>query len=90
MPDTSQNALVAQILSSYLSNNTVAAADLAGVIESVNVATIPAKLTESLRKVRNSMLRSFYSLCSIRFRGEFPAGRTVKETVATGKNSRAI
>jgi predicted transcriptional regulator len=38
MPETDQNALVAQILSSYLSNNTVAAADLPGVIESVKHA----------------------------------------------------
>jgi predicted transcriptional regulator len=38
MTDTDQNALVAQILSSYLSNNTVAANDLAGVIESVKRA----------------------------------------------------
>ena len=38
MPDSDQNALVAQILSSYLSNNTVSAADLPGVIESVKRA----------------------------------------------------
>ena len=38
MSGTEQNALVAQILSSYLSNNTVAAADLRGVIESVKHA----------------------------------------------------
>lgn len=38
MPDTDHNAHVAQILSSYLSNNTVAAADLPGVIESVKRA----------------------------------------------------
>src|ERR1700761_2456943 len=38
MAETEQNALVAQILSSYLSNNTVAAADLSGVIESVKRA----------------------------------------------------
>jgi len=38
MSDTDQNALVAQILSSYLSNNTVAAAELSGVIESVKRA----------------------------------------------------
>ena len=38
MPDSDQNALVAQILSSYLSNNTVAAGELPGVIESVKRA----------------------------------------------------
>jgi predicted transcriptional regulator len=38
MSDTEHNAHVAQILSSYLSNNTVAAADLPGVIESVKRA----------------------------------------------------
>ena len=38
MSDADPNALVAQILSSYLSNNTVAAADLPGVIESVKRA----------------------------------------------------
>ena len=38
MSDSDQNALVAQILSSYLSNNTVGAADLPGVIESVKRA----------------------------------------------------
>lgn len=38
MSDTDPNALVAQILSSYLSNNTVAAADLPGVIASVKQA----------------------------------------------------
>jgi predicted transcriptional regulator len=38
MSETDQNTLVAQILSSYLSNNTVAAADLPGVIESVKRA----------------------------------------------------
>jgi predicted transcriptional regulator len=38
MSDTEQNALVAQILSSYLSNNSVAAAELPGVIESVKRA----------------------------------------------------
>jgi predicted transcriptional regulator len=38
MSEADQNAQVAQILSSYLSNNTVAAADLPGVIESVRRA----------------------------------------------------
>src|SRR5271156_3435063 len=38
MLDTDEKAHVAQILSSYLSNNSVAAADLAGVIESVKRA----------------------------------------------------
>lgn len=38
MSDAGQNTLVAQILSSYLSNNTVAAADLPGVIETVKRA----------------------------------------------------
>src|SRR6202012_4816236 len=38
MSDSDEKALVAQILSSYLSNNTVAANDLPGVIESVKRA----------------------------------------------------
>jgi predicted transcriptional regulator len=38
MADAEQNAHVAQILSSYLSNNTVAPTDLPGVIESVKRA----------------------------------------------------
>ena len=38
MSETDEKALVAQILSSYLSNNTVAAADLPSVIESVKRA----------------------------------------------------
>ena len=38
MAESDQNALVAQILSSYLSNNSVAATDLPGVIESVKRA----------------------------------------------------
>ena len=38
MSDTNEKALVAQILSSYLSNNSVGAADLPGVIESVKRA----------------------------------------------------
>jgi predicted transcriptional regulator len=38
MSDTDEKALVAQILSSYLSNNSVGAADLPGVIESVKRA----------------------------------------------------
>ena len=38
MPEPDEKALVAQILSSYLSNNTVAAADLPSVIESVKRA----------------------------------------------------
>src|SRR5580693_2634574 len=38
MPDPNEKTLVAQILSSYLSNNTVAAADLPSVIETVKKA----------------------------------------------------
>ena len=38
MPESDEKALVAQILSSYLSNNTVAPADLPAVIESVKKA----------------------------------------------------
>ena len=38
MSEPNEKALVAQILSSYLSNNTVAAADLASVIDSVKRA----------------------------------------------------
>ena len=38
MPESDQKALVAQILSSYLSNNSVAPADLPSVIESVQKA----------------------------------------------------
>jgi predicted transcriptional regulator len=38
MAETENTALVAQILSSYLSNNTVAAADLSSVIETVKTA----------------------------------------------------
>jgi predicted transcriptional regulator len=38
MSETDDKALVAQILSSYLSNNTVAAADLSSVIDSVKRA----------------------------------------------------
>ena len=38
MPESDQKALVAQILSSYLSNNTVAPVDLPSVIESVQKA----------------------------------------------------
>ena len=38
MSEPDEKALVAQILSSYLSNNTVAAADLPSVIESVKRA----------------------------------------------------
>ncbi len=45
MADADQNALVAQILSSYLSNNTVAATDLPGVIESVKRAFSGAPAT---------------------------------------------
>ena len=44
MPESDENALVAQILASYLSNNTVAPADLPSVIASVRAAfTGPAK-----------------------------------------------
>jgi predicted transcriptional regulator len=38
MANTDEKALVAQILSSYLSNNSVGAADLPSVIESVKRA----------------------------------------------------
>jgi predicted transcriptional regulator len=38
MPESDKDALVAQVLSSYLSNNTVSAADLPEVIESVKRA----------------------------------------------------
>ena len=38
MLDSDEKALLAQILSSYLSNNTVAPADLPSVIESVKKA----------------------------------------------------
>ena len=38
MPESDEKALVTQILSSYLSNNSVAPADLASVIESVKKA----------------------------------------------------
>jgi len=38
MPESDEKALAAQILSSYLSNNTVAPAELASVIESVKKA----------------------------------------------------
>ena len=38
MSDSDEKALVAQILSSYLSNNTVVPADLPSVIESVKKA----------------------------------------------------
>lgn len=62
----------------------------AGAIESVNVGTITAKLRESFLKVRNNMLLSLYNLCSVRFRGEFPAGESVNETVPTGKISRGM
>jgi predicted transcriptional regulator len=40
MPEPDEKALVAQILSSYLSNNTVAAADLPSVIENVKRAFV--------------------------------------------------
>ena len=51
MSDLDQNGLVAQILSSYLSNNTVSAADLPGVIESVKRAfsDSPSNLQPSSR-----------------------------------------
>lgn len=47
MLDSDENALVAQILSSYLSNNTVAPADLPSVIESVKKAFSGATGTTS-------------------------------------------
>jgi predicted transcriptional regulator len=40
MSEPNEKALVAQILSSYLSNNTVAAADLPSVIDSVKRAFV--------------------------------------------------
>jgi predicted transcriptional regulator len=56
MPEPDEKALVAQILSSYLSNNSVAAADLPSVIESVKRAfsgaaeTTPASVSEGESK----------------------------------------
>jgi len=47
MPEPDERALVAQILSSYLSNNTVAPADLPSVIESVKRAFAGAAETAS-------------------------------------------
>ncbi len=47
MPEPDDKALVAQILSSYLSNNTVAPVDLPSVIESVKRAFSGASETES-------------------------------------------
>jgi predicted transcriptional regulator len=57
MSEQNENALVAQILSSYLSNNTVAAADLPSVIDSVKRAfvgsgeTVPATPSDSVTKI---------------------------------------
>ena len=48
MPEPDEKALVAQILSSYLSNNTVAPADLPSVIESVKKAFAGAGETTSM------------------------------------------
>jgi predicted transcriptional regulator len=56
MSEPNEKALVAQILSSYLSNNTVAAADLPSVIESVKRAfvgggeTVPTTPSDSVTK----------------------------------------
>ena len=56
MAEPDEKALVAQILSSYLSNNTVAPADLPSVIESVKKAfagtagTLPMPGSESQSK----------------------------------------
>jgi predicted transcriptional regulator len=56
MPEPGEQALVAQILSSYLSNNTVAPADLPSVIESVQNAfggvsnSISTSVTDSASK----------------------------------------
>ncbi len=56
MSEPEEKALLAQILSSYLSNNTVAPADLPSVIESVKKAfggspeTISPTLPESISK----------------------------------------
>jgi predicted transcriptional regulator len=56
MPEPDERALVAQILSSYLSNNTVAPADLPSVIENVKRAftgaaeTAPAPVSDSETK----------------------------------------
>jgi predicted transcriptional regulator len=47
MPESDDKALVAQILSSYLSNNTVAPVDLPSVIESVKRAFSGGSETES-------------------------------------------
>ena len=56
MSEPNEKALVAQILSSYLSNNTVAAADLPSVIDSVKRAfvgsgeTVPTTPSDSITK----------------------------------------
>ncbi len=56
MSEPNEKALVAQILSSYLSNNTVAAADLPSVIDSVKRAfvgsgeTVPTTPSDSVAK----------------------------------------
>ena len=56
MSEANEKALVAQILSSYLSNNTVAAADLPSVIDSVKRAfvgsgeTVPTTPSDSVTK----------------------------------------
>ena len=56
MSEPNEKALVAQILSSYLSNNTVAAADLPSVIDSVkrafggNGETVPTTPSDSVTK----------------------------------------
>jgi predicted transcriptional regulator len=56
MPEPDEKALMAQILSSYLSNNTVAAADLSSVIETVKKAfggsgeTVSATPSDSVPK----------------------------------------
>ena len=56
MSDPNEKALIAQILSSYLSNNTVAAADLPSVIETVkkafggSVEAVPTTPSDSVTK----------------------------------------
>jgi predicted transcriptional regulator len=56
MSEPNEKALVAQILSSYLSNNTVAAADLPSVIETVKKAfggseeVVPTTPSDSVNK----------------------------------------
>ena len=59
MSEANEKALIAQILSSYLSNNTVAAADLPSVIETVkkafggSVEAVPTTPSDSVTKPGN-------------------------------------